>query len=473
MKRSIGFIVALLTVIMLFGCGSANNVDSGENIADLHFFGHHIILRVSDNPLFKVDGSIDVEVLEKLMAILGDPYLTTTAADFSNFVVEGEGCISRSGAIAIKLFETVPNRYGMEHGHLTELTSQWWQLVYRSTDDGDDVLTLWMMQPYRLSYFSGNRFEKINLDNGERRHDERFAMFPEQQWRFIPYNVNNTIRTDHEIINGLPPSNDFFFEGNFSASIARSNLLRDMEFLLSQFNISQYLVAPKDVPGNWQSSRYQTGTNAFMEFYISGKFLTSFELYEGSTYYNDGLGAAGQIWGNHAHFNILNGKDGLSIGPYNDHFPHTIIEPTNYDLLWLPSDFEIRSMGRNKDIATFQTFIAEPDNPSSQLRWNYITTRYEDWRYAYDQSGGRSGLWQLNGFDRGFNFGLPNTGWSYDEEELWLNNLVWLRSLDSFAIGNVNVVSYTGNRYGYGANQQAGLRPAVHLSLTELLQTIR
>ncbi|MCL2753854.1 MAG: hypothetical protein FWE44_06885, partial [Defluviitaleaceae bacterium] len=278
----------------------------------------------------------------------------------------------------------------------------------------------------------------------------------------------NTIRTDEQIVNNLPPSNDFFFEGNYSASIARENLLRDMGFLFEQFDISHFLVAPKYIPSGWQSSYFQTGSNANMRFYLTNEFLTSFEFYSGSLYFEYGLGASGQIWGNNVHFNLVNGKDGLSIGPYDGRFVYTSVSPTHYDLLWLPSDFEIRSMGHNKDIAVIKTFIAYPSNSESYLRWNYLTTRYEDWRHTHDQSSGRSGLWQLNGFDRGFNFGLPSEGW-FDDKDFWINNLSWLRSLDSFAMGNANVVSYTGNRYGYGVNQMAGLRSAVHLSLSLIL----
>ena len=53
------------------------------------------------------------------------PFTAITASDFSNFVVPAPENASHSGAIIIKLFETIPNRYGAEHGYLTEFTSQW------------------------------------------------------------------------------------------------------------------------------------------------------------------------------------------------------------------------------------------------------------------------------------------------------------------------------------------------------------
>jgi len=445
------------------------------------YYHYYNILQVSDRSLFRVDGSVNGEVLDNLMTILNDPrldpmmreqktqwptgmsfedtpYTAVTAADFSGFVVPEPSGMSESGAVVIKLFETIPDSYGVEHGHLTEFTSQWWQLVYRSADDGNDVLTLWMMQPYRLTPFGGSRY-----DARLGRVDERFIdRVDASGWADIPEGSVNTVINDERAANGLPPGDYFFFEGNYSAGIARANLLRDMESLLSRFDVERYLVAPRDVPGRWQTSRYQTGSNTNMLFYASGQFQVYREDYPGSTRLNGGLGAAGLIWGRHFHFSLINGKDGLSIGPYYNHWPHSLLMPTYEDLLWLPSDFEVRSMGHNKDNALFQTFITDPDDPSSGLRWNYSTSPEEDWRE--DLTGGRSGLWRLNGYDRAFDadgLGMPRG---------WETQLVWLRSADVLGMGNANTVFHTGNRYGYGVNQPAGMRPALHISITQLSQ---
>ena len=448
------------------------------------FFYYYSVLKVSDRPLFRADGGINHDVLENLMMILNDPrldpmlreekaywptgmafdgvsYTAITAADFSDFVVPKPCCMSQSGAILIKLFEIVPGRNGVPNGHLTEFTSQWWQLVYRSTDGVNDVLTLWMTQPYRLSHFSGTRY-----DNPLGRTDERFFDFVNGEVKYIPVSAYNTIRSDERIVSSLPTCDTYFFEGNYSVGVVRSNLLRDFKFLLKHFDIERYLIAPKELPGRWQSSHFQTGTNAEMKFYVSGQFYSYLENYSGATNPSDGLGAAGMIWGHHLHFNIMNGKDGLSTGPHYGHWPHTTVVPTYNDLIWLPSDFEVRSMGHNKDNALFQTFVENVRNPNSRLRWNYRGYRKDDWRYSLDTSGGRSGLWRLNGFDRAFDDNA--LGFSAS----WEGRLAWLRSADSLGIGNANTVYRTGNRYGYGVNQLAGLRPGVHLSVTQLLEML-
>jgi len=476
-KKMLFLIMLLITITFITACDS--DTATIELEAGLIQYDDHYILEVSPYPLFRYDGSVDQDVLDKLMVILADPmldpllrepktywqsgaifehepYTAITAEDFSDFVIAETAHNGHSGAIVIKLFEALPGRSGVEHYHLTEMTSNWWQLVYRSTDDGADVLTLWMMQPYRLTHFNGTR---NTTTTG--RDDERFIdRLGDGVWSWI-VEGENTILSDEDIANDREPSYDYFLENNFSRSIARSNLLRDLDGLLQQFDIESYLVAPAHLPGAWQSSRYQTGPNVDGLFYVSGEFQIHRTPYPGSVTQDSGLGATGLVWGHHYHFALVNGKDGESIGPYSNHWPHTTLLPTNYDLIWLPSDFEVRTMSRELESALYQTFIRYPNDPTSDLTWNYNETAEEDWRYGQGDPAGRSGLWRLSGFDRAFNAG---------ESSDWQTGQVWLRSVDSLGIGNANMVYHTGNRYGYGVNQLAGMRPALHLSLEELLQ---
>jgi len=441
-------------------------------------FDFYNILRVHDQSLFLSSGEVNQPVLDSLLAVINSPELdprlrapkiqwstglaytdtphtAVTAYDFSNFVVQNPVCMSVSGAIAIKLFEYIPDMYGVEHGHISEFTSQWWQLVYRATCDSDDVLTLWMMQPYRTTPFGGTRYDTLL----GRRDEQYVCRTGEFVWRSFRANMRNTILSDHCIVNNLRPSPYFFFENNYSESIMRANLLRDMEHVFAEFYALPYLVSPKHLPGNWQSSRFQTGSNTERVFYATGEFQQYLTSFPGSTHPNGGLGAAGLIWGRHHHFNMINGKDGLSIGPFYNHWPNTINQPTYYDLLWIASDFETRSMGHNKDLATFQTFLRFPYDRTTDLRWNY-TNRETDWRT--DTTHGRSGLWRLNGFDRAFcaaKLGLPSG---------WEANLIWMRSTESRGMGLANTICNAGNRYIHGIHQRAGMRPGVHVSVAML-----
>ena len=499
-NKALFLIIVMVAMAFFAACGAdeeyaaVNRVEAARIYGDIGEvlmpksvmidFDYHYILRVSDRPLFNSNGGINQDVLDSLMVILNDPrldpmlrepktewpgtltynnalpYTALTAADFSDFVVPEPASMSHSGGIAIKLFETIPGRVGVHNGHLTEFTSQWWRLVYRATDDGNDVLTLWMMQPYRLTPFGGTRYDNlagsINDRFIDRLRDPYYGI-----WNRISPGSINSILSDERIAFGLPPCNNYFFEGNYSASIVRSNLLRDMEAVFNQFGIESYLVAPRDIPGNWQSSSYQTGANMDMMYFVTGQFYTSNgdRGFYGSHNPYDGLGATGLIWGTHRHFALINGKDGLSAGPYLNHWPNTTLVPTYNDLFWLPSDFEVRTMGFDKDNALFQTFITDPDDRASILRTNTVPEERPD------NANGRSGLWRLNGFDRAFDIdglGLPRG---------WMTEQAWLRSHDNLGLGNANTVSNTGNRYGYGVNQLAGMRPALHLSITQLLQS--
>jgi len=97
----------IFTIIVLLRATS-DHEETDARFAE--FFYYHNVLRVSGRPLFSADGSINQDVLENLITILNTtPHNPTTAAGFSNFVVPDPNCISHSGAIIIKLFETVPD----------------------------------------------------------------------------------------------------------------------------------------------------------------------------------------------------------------------------------------------------------------------------------------------------------------------------------------------------------------------------
>ena len=445
----------------------------GGGLMDFYYYE---LLKVSDAALFRQDGTINLEVRDALFAILDTPALdpllrdprhawpngsewerdanftTFTAHDFSRFVVPEPSNHSHSGAVIIQLFEPIPDKRGIQYGHLTDFTNQWWQLVFRTTDEGADVLTLYMMNPYRLSYFSGTRY-----DENHGRPDERYTDRTDgigNVWRRIPVGENLNL-SDEEYLLGLTNTTRSF-EPNYSASIVRDNLIRDFNHVLAQFSMERFVVAPKNLPGQWQSSHTQTGTNAEGVFYHTGHFQPAHNTgnwYSGSEAPYQGLGASGR-WGGHIQFNLMNGLDGRSVGPVNGGFFHSDIITVDHDLIWLPSTFEVRSMGMNKDTVYVQTFI-ETQTHGSQLVFDL------DGDVPITQ-GGRTGLWRLNGFDRGF---YPS---AINSDNFWERYIAWERSTIVNGIGNANTVSASGNRYGLGVNQQAGVRPGIHLDLMAL-----
>ena len=488
--------IPLLTILILFASILAGfyygnllatgHYDENNLVIDwqrggkLQSYRSHNILRVSDRPLFKADGNVDKRVLFNLMSILNDPSLdpmlrepmrawptgmqytgqyfhAVTAEDFSAYVIHdsirsNEVNRDYSGAILIKLFETIPGRH---NSSLTGLTSQWWQLVYRAADNERDILTLWMYEPYRLSVFNGSRYDSLDPD----RVDERYFVMPKNGNYYRPnikVSLNNTTKDDYGRRYG--EQGGYTLEGNYSASIARTNLLRDAEGLFSRIDVRRFIAAPADLPGEWQSSYFQTGSNYFGRFYVSGQFQesdTEQGYITGSTNMLDGLGAASRIWGDWDMFFYGNGMDGLSVGPDNGQWRHTIAASAYQDLLWLPSDFEIRTMGHNKDNARFQTFIEFPDNYYSAQ----ITNRVPEDRY--DFAMGRSGLWRLNGYDRG-----------YTRKTIGVNR-AWLRSACTVSIGSINTVTPSGNRYEHGVIHNEAMRPGIHLDIKSLAAELR
>jgi len=503
-KRIILFTVAVLIVVTIAACSNKNNTPDSTPGASptptatptptptatptptptpvvvpdgaLISYVYHTIQKVSDEPLFKANGSVNTDVLESLLEILSNKQLdpaarAVTAEDFSGYAVPASSDISTSGAIVIKLFETIPEKEGVHNMHLTEFTRQWWQLVYRTADDGNDVLTLWMMQPYRVTPFNGTRYDN-RVGNTSDRFTDRMRASGDSTWSRILNNSINTVFSDEIISLGLPPCSDYFFEGNYSVSIARDNLLRDADAVLDRFKVSSYLVSPSDLPGSWQSAAFQTGTNINNEFYISGEFYLSSRNFTGSDNEIDGTGATGLIWGERSTFALNNGMDGLSVGPFSGNWPNTTLVSTYEDMFWLPSDFETRTMGYDKETARSTTLLDDANNRSTSLRFSDdIETEDTDETDEGEESNerpdtGRTGLWRLNGFDRAFDrngLNLPRG---------WMTEQVWLRSCDSLGIGNGNMITNRGSRQGYGVHQLAGMRPAVHLSISELKELI-
>ena len=464
----------------------ASNEESVPTLIEADFTGtmmdfeHHHIYMLADSPLFNSDGTVNQVTASALLYFLdrnlpdasvpeynewatGEdknfPFLETTAEDFSNIFLPDPTEPGESAAAVIRLFPAVADMYGIENGHVSEFTNQWWKIVYRATGEEDDVLTLWMMQPYRLSPFSGEYYpHMIN------RYDERYRHRTVQgnfgtRYR-MSVNLSNTVVDDLCLLNEHDDCPNFYHENNYGTSIVRANLLRDFDYVLRKIDISDFIVTPENLPGQWQSSEFQTGTNTLQDFYTTNQFYIYNEPFPGSRDIQDGLGATGLTWGRHHHFAINNGKDGLSVGPYNGGWPHSRPVSTYTDQVWLPSDFEIRTVGHAFDSLRHTTMIENPHDRYTVLIPGGNQNR------ALMRRGDRTGFWRLNGFDRGFDafaLGLPYN---------WDTGLVWMRSTTSVGIGNANTIYHNGNRYESNARQEAGVRPGIHISLEQLRDSL-
>jgi len=439
-----------LALTIIFGAifCSAAKINNNNDVTS--FYNDYFVYKILDGrPLFDENGKKDIFVANELASVIaamsanshnktewsnGKPYVVnqlgateayyeTNANDFSNFALSQKGSSTAThGAVLIKLFPDVENKTRVvgalgsdgSGGAVTEFTSNsWYQLVYRSLagDSGassKDVLTLYAVNPYRTSSFNQD-------SNGTLTDDFGNAQKPTSaQATSIGLSWNQTADYNYQ------------YEGNYSTSIVRTNLARDWTAVNRHFasqpngqSVDDYFVTPNNLPGKWQSSAFQTGTNK-LGFYQYGNGIGA-SLYKDT--YND--------------FSINNGMDGQSAGFANTNGWAKSKIQTNYaDKIFLPSSFETSHMGFNKDSANGEGCLADYTSPAT----------------GFYNTSDRTGLWQLNAFDRAISSEV--------------SNISWMRSGISTDSFQARASSYNGNgTYGYSQGTY-GVRPALHLDLS-------
>ena len=373
-----------------------------------------------NHALFKTDGTVDANVFDDLLNMVDSEKVWNgvtenanaptylTAKNFGKYGTQNGWTNDQKGnaQILVKLFDTTEN----STSNVNAMTGQYWQAVYRSINGENDVLTLYMVRSYVASH------------------------------RFSP-SLNN-----------------------YSKSDIRNTILNDYTKLMEKFSqADQYIVAPYQLTsganasdmdkttvdngtylnlGGWQSSTYQTSYNYKREYHMGG--------------------ASGYVTGNER-FSTLNGMDGLS----GNDVGYTV-ESAYTDKLWLPSNYEITHTGYgSKD--------AIPENGATGRKvkdgryydednvWVYLKNYSEKSATSSNSNsnGNRTGLWELNGYDRA------------------ANSWAWLRSgisssnsypNGSYAIGiNVKGAAWYNNVFNaYSDGYEAGVRVALHLNLGAL-----
>jgi len=218
-KRIVAFAVA--AVVTLMGAGAAvvagfvianaSVLDTGDNsVYDNYQIKY--IGTVGNDPatarsVISADGTINGTVMSDLAVALtraGEgtkrgTYTEWNAGDFSDSVIPVGQRHVQSAALLVKLF---PDEYA------NELSRQWFQIVYRSTDSAGDVLTLYAVQPYRTGIFHQS-------------------------------------------------------EGTYSSSVIRADIKSDFDKLNAVFekDLSQYFVPASLLPGQWQNTATQTDSD--------------------------------------------------------------------------------------------------------------------------------------------------------------------------------------------------------------------
>jgi len=493
MKHSKAFGVAIFALVLAlagfipFASNNASRivraVQIDNNTNGNSVYNDYFTYKIANGtPLFNANGTVNQTVVTALNSVLSGTnhanktqwssgktytvgqlgatagYKDSTAADFSTYATANKGSSTATyGAVLIKLFPDVANKTrvvgelgaGGVGGAVTEFTkNSWYQLVYRSSQDGgNDILTLYAVNPYRTSWFNQNSAGAYTDDFGN--------------------DTNPTTAQSNQINLSYNQSPDYTYqyEGNYSTSIIRTNLARDWTAVNQHFasqsggqTIDQYFVTPNDLPGKWQSSAFQTGTNK------SGYFFkpTSNQGADTNTA-TDGIGASPYTdsgTSSSTYFSTNNGLDGLGAGYANradgaNGWAKSKIQSNYTDKISVPSSFETLHMGQNKDY----DLSANGDG--------YVNSGYGS-AIGSISNATRGGLWQLNGFDRAFSQTFPT--YSLTNES---SSYSWLRS------GNSSLTNYARyfNSYGYGSSSNAsialGVRPTLHLTLSSLAQRAR
>ena len=345
----------------------------------------------TNKPLFKTDGTVDAEVLADLLNMVDSENVwngvteNTNAPTYltaKNFGKYGNLPDAQKGnaQILVKLFDTTTN----STSNVNAMTGQYWQAVYRSIRDENgtlnDVLTLYMVRPYLESQIFDNSY------------------------------------------------------GNYSKSAVRGVISDDYTALMGKFSqVDQYIVAPYQLTsgasasdmskttvdngtylnlGGWQSSAYQTsarGSTSGTPSISSGNNWmsgTTAEIHTGASGYCD---AADSGWG--YEYGVNNGLDGLGDGWKS----WSSIDSNYTDKLWLPSGFEVLHTGYGQTAdSKLQYTDRKYDEANDIIYLNDDASKggtYEsgnaiissDANTSTHKNANRTGLWELNGYERASN----------------------------------------------------------------------
>ena len=202
--------------------------------------------------------------------------------------------------IAVKLFDganlgSITTDVDDQTININEATKQMWQVVYRSMDANNDVLTIYMTQPYAsVSYNESYYWAENNVKSG----------------LYQGSNLEDAVVKTWNQINSK----------------------------YSSLNLSNYVVAPVNVPGQWQ-----TGTSQPSIYSEKNNALTT---------------------------------------------------ETQYDLMWVPSSYETYYKNSN-EIGKRSSLDNVSSTSTAPAKENWVADCNGD-----GTPDGRTGLWNLNAYDR-------------------------------------------------------------------------
>jgi hypothetical protein len=343
------------------------------------------------------------------------------------------------------------------------MAQKWFQAVYRTTDDDNDILTVWMTEPYGMS-----AFQAVHLNET--------LGYPEGAVEYQYSRVRKTIRGDLDMLNHE-------FGGRFYCTAHRGASPEQRRTMIDASGIYRFLATPAQLPGNWQSNTNQTGFNG------DGRNRGGSLMSRGQTLMAFDMNTRA----------IFNGMDEIHMtsGAPGDHF-RAGTNDTMHDYIWLPSMFETfyTGMEHNRFDEVGQYSWVRP--PAGHTTGEYGAEAIGEPGMVAGQRGGgassiltprqdslhRHGLWQLNGFDRATRAPVSNSG-MHILDRYHFRNLVGDTALSGsrIAMGYKNggiEPSRGGDVYADGGSisgvipshvaqtPYVGMRPAMHIDLNQI-----
>ncbi len=226
--------------------------------------------------------------------------------------------------------------------------------------------------------------------------------------------------------------------GYYGGSIIRQVAKGTYEKLKATYTIlDNYIVAPQNIPGLWQSSEYQTGqTTATFTDRVSTFTKGASKAFSTASYdaINNGLDGAT--------------NDDTDTVLYTKWTATTTTTDTYSDKLWVPSNYEVIYRGSVTD-GTTSSLTAYLSSSDESTWLNNGESGGSD-----EELDGRSGLWEVNGYDRA------------------CGSSTWLRSGNSQEYYEACGFSWSGNHNEGTVGGNDGVRVALHLNLGSLANAI-
>ena len=248
-----------------------------------------------------------------------------------------------------------------------------------------------------VTLFNGAALDAITTTNNT---NLDISNASKMQWQVVYRSMSNTesntepkdvltLYMNHTYATGVYYDNTSPHYGYYKDSNLREVAQKTYTALVGKYSaLDKYVVLPNALPGLWQSSAYQTGSDKTQSSYTLG---------------------ASKAYGSASYDAINNGMDTLGTKHSGwTSLSSSTTDPYSNDKLWVPSNYEVIYKDNTTD-GSLTSYVSDATSASATLTNG--TAGGTD-----GENDGRTGLWELNGYDRASNsWAWLRSGYSYDD----------------------------------------------------------